>query len=110
MVAAKERKDVTGLANEVLSYFLRNPEAVDTLEGVTRWRLLEQRIHNHLQETSEALDWLVKRDFLRKMDSPSTESCYGLNVENRPKAEEFIRKIQKQSKHAPRKGLKARNV
>jgi hypothetical protein len=95
-VAENEPRDVTGLAKQLLSYFLRNPRAVDTLEGVTRWRLLEQQIHNHLQETSEALDWLVKLDFLLKIDSPSTESCYGLNVANRPKAEEFIRKLQKQ--------------
>jgi hypothetical protein len=104
MVAAKERKDVTGLANEVLSYFLRNPRAVDTLEGVTRWRLLEQRIHIHLQETSEALDWLVERNFLLKIDSPLSDSCYGLNAANRPKAEEFVRKNQKQRKRTPRRG------
>lgn len=104
MVAAKERKDVTGLANEVLSYFLRNPRAVDTLEGVTRWRLLEQRIHIHLQETSEALNWLIERGFLLKIDSPIAESCYGLNPANRSKAEDFIRKIEKQKRRVPRKG------
>ena len=103
MFAANERKDVTGLANEVLSYFLRNPQAVDTLEGVTRWRLLEQRIHLHLQETSEALDWLVEHKFLLRVDSPSTEACYGLNAANRPKAEEFLRKSQKQKKRTIRK-------
>lgn len=86
----------TGLANEVLSYFLQNPQAVDTLEGVTRWRLLEQRIHIQLLETSDALDWLVQHGFLLKVDSPWTEPCYRLNAANRTEAEEFIRKSRKQ--------------
>lgn len=34
------------LALEILQYYLRHPEAADTLEGVARWRLLEQRIHH----------------------------------------------------------------
>jgi hypothetical protein len=103
MVAVNEQKEVTGLASEVLSYFLRNPQAVDTLEGVARWRLLEQRIDMHLQETSEALDWLVEHNFLLRVDSPSTEACYGLNAANRPKAKEFLRKSQKQKKGTIRK-------
>jgi hypothetical protein len=98
------QETLTGLANEVLSYFLRNPQAVDTREGVTRWRLLEQRIHMQLQETGEALDWLVQHDFLLRIDSPSTEPCYGLNAANRPSAEEFIRKSQKEKKRVSRKG------
>ena len=41
-----------GIAKEILSYFLRNPQAADNLEGVARWRLLEQTVHRSVEETA----------------------------------------------------------
>jgi hypothetical protein len=51
-------------AKEVLSYFLRNPQAADTLEGVARWRLLDEPVHRSVEEINQALEWLVAQGFL----------------------------------------------
>jgi|SRR3984885_6581203 hypothetical protein len=78
------------LAKEILSYFLRNPQAADSLEGVTRWRLLEERVHRELENTDRALGWLVTHGYLVRLSSPWTGSVYRLNEENRPEAERFM--------------------
>lgn len=80
----------TELAKEILSYFLRNPHAADSLEGVARWRLMEERVHRQLENTDQALNWLVRRGFLVKVSSEWTESVYQLNDVNRSTAERFV--------------------
>jgi hypothetical protein len=47
------------IVEQVLSYFVRNPRAADTLEGVARWRLLQDQVSRTCQETEVALQWLV---------------------------------------------------
>ena len=80
----------TELAKEILSYFLRNPHAADSLEGVARWRLMEERVHRQLDSTDQALNWLVRHGFLMKVSSEWTESVYQLNDVNRSTALRFM--------------------
>ena len=47
------------MAREILNYFVRNPHAADTLEGVARWRLMDEMIRRKLDETEAALECLV---------------------------------------------------
>jgi hypothetical protein len=86
------------LAKEVLSYFLRNPHAADSLEGVTRWRLIEERVHRELESTDKALNWLVHHGFLMKVSSEWTESVYQLNEVNRSAAQRFMSESTKPRK------------
>jgi hypothetical protein len=83
------------LAKEILSYFLRNPQTADSLEGVTRWRLLEERVHRQLEDTDQALGWLVRQGFLVRVSSTWTEAVYQLNQENRSDAEQLLHKTAK---------------
>lgn len=85
------------LAKEILSYFLRNPQAADSLKGVARWRLLEERVHQQIEDTDEALGWLVRNGFLVKVSPAFTEAVYQLNQENRPEAERFLNKNKKRA-------------
>ena len=48
------------VAREILGYLERNPDAGETLVGVTRWWLLRQRIHTAVEDVQRALDQLVK--------------------------------------------------
>ena len=52
------------LTREILNYFLRSPHAADNLEGIARWRLLEERIQRTVEETKESLDWLLEEGYL----------------------------------------------
>jgi hypothetical protein len=58
------------IAEEILGYFMRNPNAADNLEGIARWRLLEQVVYRTLDETQEAVEWLVKQGAL--LETPTT--------------------------------------
>jgi N-acetylglucosamine kinase-like BadF-type ATPase len=80
------------LVKDILNYFLRNPKSADSLEGVTRWRLLEERVQRELEETDDALHWLVRRGFVTKLSPAWSEAVYRLNERNRAKAERFLKK------------------
>ena len=51
-----------------MRYFAEHPRTLDSLEGVARWRLLQQRIDDTVEETELALDWLVERGLLQRVD------------------------------------------
>jgi hypothetical protein len=69
------------IRREVLSYFLRNPDTADSLEGIARWRLLEERVHRTITETQAALEWLVEQGYLVRIDHASAEPVFRLNEE-----------------------------
>ena len=77
-------------ARDVLRYFLRNPRAADSLEGVARWRLLDEAIHHNVSETQAALRWLVACGYLTSRCSPGTEPTFSLNRNHRRAAETWI--------------------
>lgn len=78
------------VAKNILSYFLRNPQAADTLEGVVRWRLPEQTIYRTVEETNHALHWLVKQGFLQRVLRLGSGALFRLNQEERDRAESFL--------------------
>jgi len=71
------------IATEILAYFARNPKAVDNLEGIVRWRLLEQVVHRTLDETREALDWLVHQGALLETAAPGYGPVFRLNAQEK---------------------------
>lgn len=74
----------------MLNYFFRNPQAADTLEGVARWRLLEETVRRGVAETEQALDWLVSEGYLIRLSTPYTEPIYKLNRDEQARAKEFL--------------------
>ncbi len=78
------------VVQHVLTYFLRHPQAADSVEGVTRWRLLESRVDRGIDETDRALDWLVARGFLVKRSAHGSQWIYSLNVERADEAAAFV--------------------
>jgi hypothetical protein len=78
------------LAKEILSYFLRNPRAADTLAGVVRWRLPEERVHRAAESVNGALEWLVEEGYLDASDTESAGRVFSLHAEKRRDAERFV--------------------
>ncbi len=81
---------VPKVAAQILHYFANNPEAADTLEGIARWRLLEEQIQRGLQETQQALEWLVANDFLLEESRVSSGKLYRLNQEKAADVTSFL--------------------
>ncbi|HZD93818.1 MAG TPA: hypothetical protein VE133_06160 [Candidatus Sulfotelmatobacter sp.] len=55
--------------SEILDAFMRNPEMVDNLEGIARWRIMNARIQSDVEETKEVLDALVSEGYLLAIET-----------------------------------------
>jgi hypothetical protein len=64
---------------EILSYFLRNPNAADDLEGIARWRLLNEMVHRKVEETDLALKSLVACGLMIESTGPGMLGVFSLN-------------------------------
>jgi hypothetical protein len=82
-------------AREILSYFLRNEGAADDLEGIARWRLLEETIYHSVADTECALKWLVDHGFLRQDATAAGGRIFSLERSKRDCVEDFLRQAQR---------------
>ena len=87
----KSQQEVAG---EILSYFLRNPEAADNLVGIARWRLLEEAVHRTVAATESALRWLIAQGYLKEVPVQGKEHIFQLNPEKREEAELFLKEME----------------
>jgi hypothetical protein len=62
------------MAREILRYFVRNPQATDSLEGMARWRLMDEAVRRKLDGTATALEWLMAQGCLTSSISTSMGS------------------------------------
>jgi len=83
---------------------MRNPEAADTLEGIARWRLLEEAVHRKVNETSAALQWLVERGYLLQTLSPGVGPIFSLNRNKISEAREFVAAADVSKSSSKKKG------
>lgn len=95
MTAKKQPKR----AREVLDHFLRNPQAADTLEGVARWRLLRETVHRGVEETAEALEWLVAEGYLKETPTTYSKPIYSFNTKAIAQAERFLGRGESREEH-----------
>jgi hypothetical protein len=75
-----EQRPDLDVVKEVLAYFVRHPHSADDLEGVARWRLLETAVRTRVQQTHDALEWLVDRGFLDSVTTPGSTTVFRLNA------------------------------
>jgi hypothetical protein len=78
------------VVKEVLNYFIRNPQAADNLEGIARWRLLDEIVKRKLEETERALEWLAKRNFLKKEVVAGRGPVFSLNPDKLTEAHALV--------------------
>jgi hypothetical protein len=78
------------IVREILSYFVRHPQAADNLEGIARWRLLDQVITRSLEQTQQALSWLVDQGYLCARATARTGPIFSPNPEKAAAARELL--------------------
>ena len=78
------------LARDIVRYYMRNPGTVDTLEGLARWRLLEQQVRRTVREVGRVLSWLVEIGLLRELKRSGTPPLFGFNEKQIREALRFI--------------------
>jgi hypothetical protein len=87
---AKNQPIDRAMAREILRYFVRNPQAADSLEGVARWRLMDEVIRRKLDETQAALEWLVVEGYLNTSVSPGGTVTFSLNPTPAKDIQQFL--------------------
>lgn len=89
-----ERKDPSlPVAKIILGYFLRHPDAADSLTEIARWRLMEEVVRHSVETTEAALNWLISEGYLREESRVGTERIFQLIPERREDAETFLRQV-----------------
>ena len=83
---------------QILNYFLRNRDAADSLEGVARWRLLEEQIQRSLQQTDAALKWLVAKGYLEEIKPAGSVPLFRMAPNRQAEALKFLEKRDKATK------------
>jgi hypothetical protein len=83
------------IARDILSYFLRNPQTADDLEGIARWRLMSETIRRNVEDTHRALEWLAEQGFLMRDTTVGVGPIFRLNSVNRVRAETFLAQLEK---------------
>lgn len=80
------------IASEILGFFLRSPDVVDSFTGIARWRLLENAVDRSVASTEVALSWLIQNGFLSEEKIAGSESVYRLNPARRREAEGLVQR------------------
>lgn len=75
----KKTEKISGM---ILDYLRKNPDAGDTLEGITRWWLNMERIDFSVKEVAQALESLVQQGAIRIRESESGNIFYRIYKEN----------------------------
>jgi hypothetical protein len=79
---------------EILAYFLKNPDAKDTLRGIVDWWLLETYIRKQYALVKKALSELVNQELIIEVQNTSAQPLYQINKEK-------IQEIQERLKDRP---------
>ena len=73
-----------------MRYFVQHPHAADSLEGIARWRLIEQRTRDLVAETSDAVEQLVEEGLLERVTLPGGQTLYRLRPDQADVARRLV--------------------
>lgn len=70
----------------------------DTLEGIARWRLLEEQVRLSVRQTEAALKWLVEEGFIEELFLMGLRgSIFRLNPKRLKDAKQFLASAEKKN-------------
>ena len=72
-------EQVTKFAFMILGYLKKNPNAMDTIEGITEWWILSENINLNLTNVQNALDTLLAENLIQKKSYNGQRVYYQLN-------------------------------
>ncbi len=74
---------MTGMEQDILNYLLEHPDANDTVDGIARWWILEQRIKREMAQVRSSLDGLEDKGWILARRGPDNVAHYRLNPERK---------------------------
>jgi hypothetical protein len=79
------------IEREILAYFLKNPDAQDTLEGIIEWWLLETYIRKQSILVKQALSELVNQGLIIEIQNSNAQRRYRVNQEKMKEIQERLK-------------------
>ena len=64
------------ISEQILKYLQKNPDSGDTLEGISKFWLVFERIDQSVDEVRDALEDLVKKGFVVKLYTKGNMPIY----------------------------------
>lgn len=68
--------DKEEIAKRISGYLQKNPDAGDTVEGITRWWLESEKINKLANNIAEVLESLIKKGVVRRMEVKGGNPVY----------------------------------
>ncbi|HER45755.1 MAG TPA: hypothetical protein ENO12_02960 [Thermoplasmatales archaeon] len=68
--------EIVQVAHDIERYLLSHPQAADTLEGIARWWLQQQRFIDSLDRVYDALEILIERGMVKKITNADGKNIY----------------------------------
>jgi hypothetical protein len=90
MPGGNARRSNLAVEKEILSYFLHNPGAADTLTEIARWRLMQEMVRRSVERTEAALKWLTAEGYISAESHSGTEPIFQLNPARKADAEALV--------------------
>lgn len=72
----RESEKIKSIATTIKRYLLQRPNATETVEGVARWWLLQQRYEDSLEQVKLALELLEQEGTVRKIQLSDGREAY----------------------------------
>lgn len=66
------------MAKQILNYLEEHPQASDTLEGITRWWILQQQVSESVMVVHRALELLKEEGYVLERKTPDGQTLYSL--------------------------------
>ena len=79
------------IAEEILTYLFKHPDANDSLEGITEWWLLSQRISYEMEKVKAAVYRLVEEGWMVEIKGQDSTVRYRLKPEKRHRMNKSIK-------------------
>lgn len=70
---------MTEMEEDIVRYLVEHPDAKDTLDGILRWWVMEQRVKREMMQVEKAVVALTQRDWLLKRTGADSQVHYRLN-------------------------------
>jgi hypothetical protein len=68
------------ISEEILEYLSKHPDATDTLEGITEWWLMSQKISYEMERVKLSIQKLVKEGWVIEVKVKDTAARYRFNA------------------------------
>lgn len=64
------------ISKKILDYLLKNPDAGDTLEGISRWWIQSEYIEQSVDEVASVIERLTKEGVVKKQEKKGVSPIY----------------------------------